>query len=206
MTRTNYVKAMTAAALIGGAMVASPPASAMGVRNCTDIVIKVQIFNNNDALRVIALKQANIGIGDRANMNVGSSRKQIKVFRAQVLDKVLFVKGGLNGNDIYSIRGRNGSYTVSQKNDCQTAGTGGGGGGPVVTIPVDSGKWIGAGRKPITIRTASSTSFTLKQKGRKGKTLYTLVGRDAYRGADGTGFVMTARGQATWGNTPIRRK
>ncbi len=205
MTKT-YLKSMAIAALACGTMIAAQPASAIVIRNCTDIVIKVQVFNNNDALRVIALRQANIGTGDAANMEVGGNKVQIKVFKAQLFDAPILVKGGMGGYATWTVRGKGGSYSVSSQNDCQTASTGGGGGGgPVVTIPVDSGKWVGAG-KPLTIRTASSTSFTLKRKGKKGRTTYSLVGRDTYRGGDGNTFVMLAQGQANWGGTRIRLK
>lgn len=208
MTRT-YVKLMTIAALVGGAMFATQPAYAMGFKNCTGEQIRIKIYDNSDVGRRFANPFGNktLGVGDYHWFKVGKELKQVSVFRSRVgKDTEVLVKGGLNSGHKFSVRKSGGRFSISTDNGCGSADTGGGGGGPVVTIPVDSGKWIGAGRKPITIRTASSTSFTLKQKGRKGKTLYTLVGRDAYRGADGTGFVMTARGQATWGNTPIRRK
>ena len=152
---------------------------------------------------------ANLGVGDYSNLGGGGTRKQIKVFRAQFLDHEILVKGGLNGNSVYSIRGKNGRYSVSTQNTCQTASTGGGGGGgggAVVTIPVDGGQWVGAGKKPLIIRAASNTSFTLRRKGKKGKATYSLVGRDTYRGSDGNMLVMVSRGQANWGGQRIRLK
>ena len=77
---------------------------------------------------------------------------------------------------------------------------------PVATIPVDAGTWVGAGNETVTISNVSDFFFTLKWKGKKRRMLYTLVGSDAFRGADGSRFVVTARGRAIWGNTRMRLK
>ena len=204
--KTTFLKALTAAALISGATAASQPAIAMGFKNCTGEQIRIKIYDNSDVGRRVANPFGNktLGVSDYHWFKVGNELKQVAVFRSRVgKDVEVLVKGGLNSAHKYSVRKSGGRYSINTNNGCGSASLPP---KPVVTIPVDSGKWVGAGKKPLVIRTASNTSFTLKRRGRKGNTLYTLVGRDAYRGADGTSFVMTARGRANWNGTPVRLK
>ncbi|MCC2098154.1 MAG: hypothetical protein KDJ29_14760 [Hyphomicrobiales bacterium] len=95
-----------AAVLAVSAFAASQPASAMVIRNCTGDVVRVNFYNNNDALRVVPLAGLKIGPGNGVRYNIPSGSGFIKVFRAQVIDKLMFERGGLpNGGNFLVTRG-----------------------------------------------------------------------------------------------------
>ena len=200
MTRT-FVKAITAAALISGAALASQPAFAMGFKNCTGEQIRVKIYNNHDVSRAIAKRNKTLGVNDYHWFKLDSDLYQVAIFRSRVgKDTRVHLKGGLNGGHKFSVRKSRGRYYISTTNDCSNAKPTP---QPIKTIQVDKGKWK-SGRKNFRIRNVTGNSFELRAKGAKRWTLYRLVGRDRYTAGNNT-FVMTSRGQATWNGVRYSR-
>jgi len=201
MTRT-FVKAITAAALISGAALASQPAFAMGFKNCTGQQIRVKIYNNNDASRLVAKRNKTLGVNDYHWFKLDSKNYQVLILKSRAgKDEKVHLKGGLNGGHKFSVRRSGGRYHISTVNDCAKKAPP----KPVKTIQIDKGRWDG-GRNRITIRNVTGNSFELRLKGRKGWSRYTLIGKDRYRDSGGNVFVMTSRGQAVWNGVRYTKK
>ena len=197
MTKT-FVKVLTAAALISGAAVVSQPASAMGFKNCTGHQIRVKIYNNRDTIRKIAKRNRTIGVNGYHWFDLDSKLYQVQVFQSKPgFDKKVLLVGGKNGGHKFSVRRSGARYYVSNENDCGSAGVKP---GPVKTIAVAAGRWE-AGRDRIRIRAVTSRTFELKQKGQKGWSRFTLVGRDTYRNSAGQTLVMRSNGRAIFQGT-----
>lgn len=90
------------AALATTAFATVQPAQAITVRNCTGDVIRVNIYNNDDALRVIPKFGGKLGPGATGRVNTGGP-SFVKVFRAQVIDKMMIERGGLSNNGSYIV-------------------------------------------------------------------------------------------------------
>ena len=118
--KRHFTRALAFAALIGCTAMMNEPASALGIRNCTDIDIRVNVYKVKDPMKLIPMRggKAAIGRGKRHNFRLGKARHQIRVYGAKKLTLHLLEKAGLRGDAVYSIRGRNGHYSVSSENDC----------------------------------------------------------------------------------------
>jgi hypothetical protein len=191
----TIVKVLTAAAMISGAVVVSQPASAMGFKNCTGHQIRIKIYNNRDTSRLIAKRNRTLGVSEYYSFNLDSKLYQAQIYISRPgADKKAVLRGGLKGTSNFSVRRNGGRYSVSNENGCGSAGVKP---GPVKTIAVSAGRWE-AGRNRIRIRAVTSRTFELKQKGEKGWTRFTLVGRDTYRNAAGLTLVMRSNGRAVF--------
>ncbi|MGE3248210.1 MAG: hypothetical protein AB7F96_10195 [Beijerinckiaceae bacterium] len=103
------------AALAACAFAAVQPAQAITVRNCTGDVIRVNIYNNDDALRVIPKAGGKIGPGAVAGGNTGAPRAFVKVFKGGVVDQFRTERGGLADSGYFSVT-RN--YQIVPGNAC----------------------------------------------------------------------------------------
>lgn len=201
----TLASALAVGALISGISTMSQPASAMGFKNCTGKIIRIQIFKNNDVIKIKPLKSGNklIGVNGYRWFPVSKSLKQVRVFKGRILDKRMLQKSGLEGGHKFSIRRRgNGGYYISTENDCARSATGprpGPAPGPQyrVTIPVDPGYWIAGanrGRYKTLIRRVSATSFTIERaRSYEQPRLFKLAGNDMYKDSFGNRFTMQAR-------------
>lgn len=113
----NTVKTLIAAAVLAGtAIAATAPAQAMMVRNCTGDVIRVNVYNNDDALRVIPKFGGTIGPGETRSAYSNAPRSFIKVFRAQVIDRLMVERGGIpDGSSISILPG----YRIGNGSSCR---------------------------------------------------------------------------------------
>jgi len=208
MKRT-LANALAAVALVAGLSTMSQPASAMGFKNCTGTIIRIQIFKNNDVVKIKPLKNGNklIGVNGYRWFPVSKSLKQVRVFKGRILDKRMVQMGGLEGGHKFSIRRRKGGgFYISTENDCPRSATGprpGPAPGPQyrVTIPVDPGYWIAGSdyrRYKTLIRRVSATSFTIERaRSNEQPRLFKLAGNDMYKDAFGNRFTMQARERAS---------
>jgi len=107
-------------ALISVLALTAQPAFALGIRNCTDIDIRVNVYKDKDPVKLIPMRggKASIGRGKFHNFRIGKRRHQIRVFGSKKLTLPLLDKSGLRGGANYSIRGRNGHYSLSSENGC----------------------------------------------------------------------------------------
>lgn len=108
------------AALVPCIAMTGQPASALGIRNCTDSDIRVNVFKDRDKLKLIPVRggKAAIRRGKLHDFRVGKGGFVIRVYGPKKLTLHLLESGRLKGNAIYSIRGRNGHYNVNSANDC----------------------------------------------------------------------------------------
>ena len=95
--------AIAGAALGVAAIAALQPAAAIAIRNCTGDVIRVHIHNNADALRAVPNVVRRLGPGDASRAHAGSPRAFVKVFRAQVVDRLMTERGGLSDRGSYIV-------------------------------------------------------------------------------------------------------
>jgi hypothetical protein len=203
--KKTIAKAVTAAILISGAALASQPAMAMGFKNCTGEQIRIKIYNNNDVSKLIAKRNKTLGVNGYYDFKLDSKLYQVRVYRSRTgKDTEVLLVGGKNGNYKYSVRKSGNRYSLSNVNDCRSAG-GGGGTKPAPYIAVSEGWWNTSG-KPIVIRNVTKNSFNMRTKGKQNKTTYTRIKDNTYRGADGKLFVMRGNGVADWNGVRIRHR
>jgi hypothetical protein len=111
---------MAVAALISCAVMTGGPASALGIRNCTDVDIRVNVYKGKDTVKLVPVRggKGAIGRGKLYTFRLGKGGYQIRAYRSKKLTLPLLEKAGLRGDRVYSIRGRNGHYNVSSENGC----------------------------------------------------------------------------------------
>ncbi|MGE3248211.1 MAG: hypothetical protein AB7F96_10200 [Beijerinckiaceae bacterium] len=149
--RTSALAVLALAAATGAAL----PAHALGFRNCTGEVIRVNVYNNDDALRVVPKAGGAIGPGDFRNYNVGGGLQFVKIFRAQVGDRLMRQQGGISGGGNYSVQP---GYRIGPNTSCAATGKPGTGPGPGPQPFTLGGSWIpesGVAQWQMTISQAS---------------------------------------------------
>lgn len=101
----------------------SQAASALGIRNCTDIDIRVNVYKGKDKVKLIPVRggKASIGRGKVHKFRLGKGSFVIRVYGPKKLTFHLLESRRLDGGSIYSIRGGNGHYNVNSANDCPPA-------------------------------------------------------------------------------------
>lgn len=109
-------KIAVAAILAASALATIQPSQAMVVRNCTGDVVRVNFYNNNDALRVVPLAGLKIGPGNAVQYNIPSGSGFIKVFRAQVVDRLMTERGGLSNGGYFVVTP---GYGLASGNRCR---------------------------------------------------------------------------------------
>ena len=138
-------------------VIAIAPASALSIRNCTDINIRVSVFKGKDKIKLIPIKggKASIGKGKLHKFRTGKDGYQIRVYRSAKLTRHIYEHIKLRGSEAYSIRGKKGQYSVSGDPKCPPA--------DVRLLPA-TGVWKTNDRDGehfIRIRRTSPTSFDL---------------------------------------------
>lgn len=182
----NTLTKMTAAIglAIASAAVASVPANALGIRNCTSHVIKIQTFNNNDDKRIFPKQSKKIGPGD-LRLFSGKRRITIKVFDARGFDKLKFVRGGLSANAKYSIL-RN--WRIVKGEDCGRSSARPDKSSYIKTAAI-RGRWVfkyGGRRYSAVLRPRGSNAFVMFERGvREKKLTYHRTGPRTFRDAYG---------------------
>lgn len=116
-------RALAVAALISCAVMTGGPASALGIRNCTDLDIRVNVYKGKDKVKLVPVHggKAAIGRGKLHTFRLGKGGYQIRAYRSKKLTLHILEQSGLRGDRIYSIRGRNGHYNISSENGCPPA-------------------------------------------------------------------------------------
>lgn len=117
----RIVLALAALAVCAG--VTFEPATALGIRNCTDSGIRVNVYKGSDKVKLVPVRggKAAIGRGKLHDFRLGKGAFVIRVYGPKKLTFHLMESGRLKGNAIYTIRGSHGHYNVNSANDCPPA-------------------------------------------------------------------------------------
>ncbi len=92
---------------------ASMQASAIQVKNCAGVDVRVHVYNNKDAAMTIAKSGGLVEHDTVRNFKASKAKHKIRVFtREQLLDVLVMTKSNLNGHWAYAVKLVDGDWRV----------------------------------------------------------------------------------------------
>lgn len=88
---------------VGAAMAASD-ASALSVRNCTDVQVRVNVYANDDVLQLVPADGAVLGAGETATVGPSGGSVAVKVFETGVFDTIRLTVSNVDAGGTFVIR------------------------------------------------------------------------------------------------------
>ena len=102
--KMTIAKNITAAALVSGAMLASQPASALGIKNCTGEPIRIKIYKAGPASKKFPKRNKTIGVNGHHRFKLAKKSYEVRVFRSKAGFDEFEGSGGAFGGSSYIVR------------------------------------------------------------------------------------------------------
>ena len=98
---------------LAAALLAPAAASAITVKNCSGIPVRVHVYNNDDAALTVARAGGKIEAGSQRAWGAGGGRVLVKVFRTGIFDQLVVTRGNLGARSGYHVAlDSNGNWAV----------------------------------------------------------------------------------------------